>query len=200
MAWKNTIVTTGLDRMIACHSHLECGPTKVTKSKEPYGVLVLPLAHGLSKSNQSRKDSYNKSLGLPRLFKSLWELLKHFQQLAWNSNYSGYCWLRLLRPSMWNLLWTLYRYGANLGGTLCYTHNPILRLFSHTCLHTMSDNNQMRPHKKHKQHDKQHHHSGGAARPSSGVDLMNPCRWRGGRPSPYFFRCCHRSDLIDSIN
>jgi hypothetical protein len=35
------------------------------------------------------KDSYNKSLGLPRLFKSLWELHRYFQQLAWNSNYSG---------------------------------------------------------------------------------------------------------------
>jgi hypothetical protein len=32
------------------------------------------------------------------------------------------------------------------------------------------------------QHDKQHHHSG-AICPSSGVDLMSPCRWRGGRPS-----------------
>ncbi len=180
-------------RMIAHHSHLKCGQTKVTNLKEPQCVQY--LVQGLIKSIQSCKDSYNKSLGLPRLFKSLWELHKHFQQLAWNSNYSGYCWLRSLRPSMWNLLWTLYRYGASLGGALCYTHNPILRLFSHTCLHTLSDDNQTRPHKKHKQHDKQHHHSGGAARPSSGVDLMNPCHWWGGRPSAYFFRCCHRSDL-----
>jgi hypothetical protein len=29
-----------------------------------------------------------------------------------------------------------------------------------------------KPHKKHKHHDKQHHHGVGAARPSSGVDLM----------------------------
>jgi hypothetical protein len=33
-----------------------------------------------------------------------------------------------------------------------------------------------KPHKKHKQHGKQHHHGVGAAHPSSGVDLMNP--WR----------------------
>ncbi len=31
-----------------------------------------------------------------------------------------------------------------------------------------------KPHKKHKQHDKQHHHGVGAACPCSGVDLMNP--------------------------
>jgi len=92
------------------------------------------------------------------------------------------------------------RYGASLGGPLCHTHNPILRLFSRTCLHTTSDDDQMRPHKKHKQHDKQHHHGGGAARPSSGVDLMNPCRPSSGRPSAYFFQYRCRSDLIDSIN
>jgi hypothetical protein len=35
-----------------------------------------------------------------------------------------------------------------------------------------------------------HHHLGdGAARPSSGVDLMNPCRLRGGRPCACLFRC-----------
>jgi hypothetical protein len=49
-------------------------------------------------------------------------------------------------------------------------------------------NTQTRPHRKHKQHDKHHHHGGGTARPSSGMDLMNPCRWRGGRPSVYFFQ------------
>ena len=73
-------------------------------------------------------------------------------------------------------------YGASLGGPLCHTHNLTLRLFSRTCLHTMSDDDQTRPHKKHKQHDKQHHHGGGAAHPSSGVDLMNPRRPRGGQP------------------
>jgi hypothetical protein len=26
------------------------------------------------------------------------------------------------------------RYGASLGGALCYINNPTLRLFSHTCL------------------------------------------------------------------
>ena len=68
------------------------------------------------------------------------------------------------------------------------TSTHILRLFPCTCLHTTSDDNQTRPHKKHKQHDKQHHHGGGAAHPSSNVDLMkNPCRLRGGRPSTDFF-------------
>ncbi len=56
-------------RMIDHHSHLKCGQTKVSNLKEPQCVLYLVL--GLSKSIQSRKDSYNKSLGLPRLFKSL---------------------------------------------------------------------------------------------------------------------------------
>jgi len=37
-----------------------------------------------------------------------------------------------------------------------------------------------KPHKKHKQHDKHHHHGCGAARPSCGVDLMNPCHLVGG--------------------
>jgi hypothetical protein len=47
------------------------------------------------------------------------------------------------------------RYGASLGGTLCYINNPTLRLrlFSHTCLHisrtrlhTTSDDDQTRQH------------------------------------------------------
>jgi len=82
-------------------------------------------------------------------------------------------------------------YGASLGGPLCHTHNPILRLFFCTCLrtNTTSDNDQTRPHKKHKQNDKQHHRGVGAARLSSGVDLTNPCLPRGGRPSAYFFQC-----------
>jgi len=51
------------------------------------------------------------------------------------------------------------------------------------------------PHKKHKQHDKHHYNGGGAARPSSGVDLMNPCRLRGGRPCACLSQCRRRSDL-----
>ena len=50
------------------------------------------------------------------------------------------------------------RYGASLGGALCYINNPTLRLFSHTCLHlsrtrlhTKSDDDRTRRHKKHKQ-------------------------------------------------
>jgi len=41
-------------------------------------------------------------------------------------------------------------YGASLGLSLCHTHNPISRLFSRTCLHTKSVDDQTRPHKKHK--------------------------------------------------
>jgi hypothetical protein len=40
---------------------------------------------------------------------------------------------------------------------------------------------------------------GGAARPCSGVDLMNPCHLRGGRPCTCSFQCRHQSDLIDLI-
>ncbi len=36
-----------------------------------------------------------------------------------------------------------------------------------------------KPHKKHNSPTKHHHHAGGAAYPSSGVDLMSPCRLRG---------------------
>ncbi len=57
-----------------------------------------------------------------------------------------------------------------------------------------------KPHKKHKQHDKQQHHGVGAAHPSSGVNLMNPCRLRGGRHCACLFQGRRQSDLIDSIN
>jgi len=57
-----------------------------------------------------------------------------------------------------------------------------------------------KPHKKHKQHDKQHHHGIGAARPSSGMYSMNPCRLRGGRPCACLFQGRRQSDLTDSIN
>jgi hypothetical protein len=45
-----------------------------------------------------------------------------------------------------------------------------------------------KPHKKHNSPNKHHHHGGGAANPCSGVDLMNPHRPRGGRPSANFFQ------------
>ena len=56
-----------------------------------------------------------------------------------------------------------------------------------------------KPHKKHKSPNK-HDHGGEATHPSNDVDLMNPCRLRGGRPCTCLFQCRHRSDLIDSIN
>jgi hypothetical protein len=80
-------------------------------------------------------------------------------------------------------------YGASLGGTLCYINNPTLRFFSHTCLHTTRDNDQTRRHKKHKSPNKHNHHGGEATCPSSGVDLMSPCRLRGGRPCTCSFLC-----------
>jgi hypothetical protein len=57
-----------------------------------------------------------------------------------------------------------------------------------------------KPYKKHKSPSKHDHHGGEAARPSSGVDLMNPCRLRGGRPCACLFQCRRWSNLIDSIN
>ncbi len=38
---------------------------------------------------------------------------------------------------------------------------------------------------KHKWPNKHHHHGDEAAHPSSGMDLMNPCRLMGGRPCTY---------------
>ena len=51
-----------------------------------------------------------------------------------------------------------------------------------------------KPHKKHKSPTKHHHHGGGATHPSSGMDLMNPCRLRGGRHCTCLFLCRHWSD------
>jgi hypothetical protein len=56
------------------------------------------------------------------------------------------------------LLPSCRRRGASLGGSQSNVFNPTLRLFSHTCLHisrtrlhTTSDDDQTRRHKKHKQ-------------------------------------------------
>jgi hypothetical protein len=97
------------------------------------------------------------------------------------------------------------RHGASQCGSLNNALNPTLGLKTHffkggkdilhTCLHTTSDNDQTRRHKKHKSPTKHHHHGGGAARPSSGVDLMNLRRLRSGRPCTFSFRCPLRSDL-----
>ena len=43
-----------------------------------------------------------------------------------------------------------------------------------------------KPIKKHKSRNKHDHHGGEAARPSSGVDLMNQCCLRGERPCAFF--------------
>ena len=57
-----------------------------------------------------------------------------------------------------------------------------------------------KPHKKHKSPKKYHHHGGEAANPSSGVDLMNPRRPRGGRPCAHLFSGRHWRILFDSLN
>jgi len=57
-----------------------------------------------------------------------------------------------------------------------------------------------KPHKKHKSPNKHDHLGGEAARPSSGVNLMNPRCLRGGRPYTCLFQCRRQSDFIDSIN
>jgi hypothetical protein len=57
---------------------------------------------------------------------------------------------------------------------------------------TLTDESRVaRPHKKHKQPCKHHHHSGRAACASSGVDLMNTHHRKGGRPCAHHFQVCH---------
>ena len=68
------------------------------------------------------------------------------------------------RILVWTCLILLTVDSASLGGTLC-------KVILHTCLHTTSGKDQTRPHKKHKQCDKQQHHSGGAARPDKSMPL-----------------------------
>jgi hypothetical protein len=58
-----------------------------------------------------------------------------------------------------------WRYGASLGGPLCDAYNPTLGLFSRTCLHRMSDDNQTRPKHTTQRPNKHHHHGSGAATP-----------------------------------
>jgi hypothetical protein len=86
------------------------------------------------------------------------------------------------------------RYGACQCGSKRNTINLILRLRCHTFLHTknLTEESQVaRLHKKHKQPCKHHHLGGRAARPSSGVDLMNPHHRRGGWPCIYLFQGRH---------
>ncbi len=78
-------------------------------------------------------------------------------------------------------------YGASLGGPQCYIHNPTLGFSHGTCLHTKSDDNQTRPQHTTQTHNKHSHHGGGAASPSSCVDLMNQRRLRSKCPCTCFF-------------
>jgi len=137
-----------------------------------------------------------------------------------------FCWLNTrtqTSPPWWSrfpLQWhsfdgraypTPRRRGASQCGAKSNVFNPsiglkkvILSYLSHlscTCLSTYDE--WRRPDEKAQKAqttDKHHHHGGGAARPSSGVNLMNPCCQSSGRPSAYFFQYRCQSNLIDSIN
>jgi hypothetical protein len=84
-------------------------------------------------------------------------------------------------------------YGAGVGGTLCNTYDPTLGLSSCTFLHTRSDEDQMRNNTQHKHttNTTTMVHGGGAANPSGGVDLMNPCHPRGRQPCTYLCQGLH---------
>jgi hypothetical protein len=88
------------------------------------------------------------------------------------------------------------RYGACVGGPKYYAVNLILRLFLYRFLLTLSSES---IHNNTNTHEHQQH-GGGAACPSSGVDLMIPCRPRGGRPCTYIFQGHYRRIEIDSLN
>jgi hypothetical protein len=66
-----------------------------------------------------------------------------------------------------------FGYGASLSGSLCNTSKMYVRvrLTSHE-----------------------------SETAQKALDLMNPCRLRGGRPCACLFQGRHQSDLIDSIN
>jgi hypothetical protein len=71
-------------------------------------------------------------------------------------------------------------YGASLGGPLCNTSKMYVRQVKLTC-HESETTQKLKSLNKH------HHHGVGAAHPSSGMDLMNTCRLRGGRPCACLF-------------
>ena len=104
--------------------------------------------------------------------------------------------LQQLRHHQWFV--ALVGCGASLGGSQSDASKIYIRwvrLTSHESDETT--------HKNHKQPCKHHHHhlnGDGAAPPSSGVDLMMPCHWRGGQPWAYFFQGHHCMVLIDSLN
>ena len=77
---------------------------------------------------------------------------------------------------------TIIRYGANLG--VAHFVTPLKCTYNKYDWQVTSQ----KPHKKHKSPNKHHHHGGGAAHPSSGMDLINPCRLRGGRPCASSFQ------------
>jgi hypothetical protein len=109
-------------------------------------------------------------------------------------------WWIIYRANVFHRRVIRIRYGASLGGPLCDAYSPTLELFSCTCLHTASDDDQTRPKYTTQRPNKHHHYGGGATNPSGGVDLMNPHRLRGGQPCTWLFQGCYWSNLIDSIN
>ena len=72
------------------------------------------------------------------------------------------------------------RYGASQGGPLCDASKMLVGHVQLTS-HESKTTQKAQPPTKH------HHHGVGATHPSSGVDLMNTCCLRGGRPCPCLF-------------
>ena len=79
------------------------------------------------------------------------------------------------------------QYGASLGGPLCDAYNPTLRLFSRTCLHSTSDDDQTRPKHTKQRPNKHHRHSGGATNPSAWLAMLPTC-WQHVGPTA---KCRH---------
>ena len=99
-------------------------------------------------------------------------------------NLTHHCWYNSVRVH-------LYDYIGMVQAWVAHFVTPLKCMYGKYDWQVMSQ----KPYKKHKSPSKHDHHGGEAARPSSGVDLMNPCRLRGGRS----FQCRRWSNLIDSI-
>ena len=93
-------------------------------------------------------------------------------------NLTHHCWYNSVRVH-------LYDYIGMVQAWVAHFVTPLKCMYGKYDWQVMSQ----KPYKKHKSPSKHDHHGGEAARPSSGVDLMNPCRLRGGRPCACSFQC-----------
>ncbi len=78
-------------------------------------------------------------------------------------------------------------YEARVGGPKYYAVNLISRLFLYLFYIRWAPS----PSTTTQTHNKHRHHGGGAACLSSGIDLMIPCRPRGGWPCTYIVQGCY---------